>query len=63
LVIDGPLVVDGRGIVIAVADQPFQFDAYRARRAGLEADAVYLLLGGVLRERRSLSRPGRLARS
>jgi hypothetical protein len=30
LMIDGSLVVDGRGIVIAVADQPFQLDADRA---------------------------------
>ncbi len=48
-----PLVVDGRGIVIAVANQPLQFDAYYARRARLEADAVHVLLGGVLREQRT----------
>ena len=40
--------------IARIADQPFEFDADPLRRAGLEADAVYVSFGVRLREARPL---------
>ena len=40
------------GWIAAIADQPFEFDAYARRRAGLEADPVDMCFGVSLSEAR-----------
>ena len=45
------LLIHGQSGVMAIADQPFQFDPDLAGRAGLEADPVDVLLGVALGQR------------